>query len=599
MVWTVCFYLAIAVLALAVVFTVVWHFCKGKAGKGISLLKWFIAFFYIAGAILAFPIYKVLFEGKTLWLLKAIMMSILDGIRLFIIDADFLLIYETVYTAVPALAPYYAALASLFFVLCPLFTFGFILSFFKNVSASIKLAARFFSNVYVFSSLNGKSVTLAKDLKKNDRRRVIVFCSVDEEDTSVADFVADAKNIGAILFKKDILNVNFKFHSSVKKLTFFCMTNNDSENNNHALRLINDYGNLINTNLYLFSSNIEGELLLSSFGSIKMKVRRVNEKLALINREMYYNGYKLFRNAKCIEGEADKKISAVVVGLGGYGKEMVKTLVWFGQMDGYKIEIDAFDVDEAAEDKFTAQCPEIMSKAYNGVYVNGEAQYKVTVHSGVDVNTATFAQKIQKLKDATYVFISLGSEELNIKTAVNLRMLFERVNAKPSIQAVIHNSRLKRNLKNVTNFKKQQYNVELIGDLESSYLESVIMDNELEAEALKRHVKYDGSKEEEFWSYEYNYRSSVASAIHLKARCDLGVAGAEKTDKEMTVEERDATEKLEHRRWNAYMRAQGYVYSGSPDKSTRNDLAKMHHDLVVFNDLSETEKRKDSRVASR
>lgn len=50
---------------------------------------------------------------------------------------------------------------------------------------------------------------------------------------------------------------------------------------------------------------------------------------------------------------------------------------------------------------------------------------------------------------------------------------------------------------------------------------------------------------------------------------------------------------LEHKGWNAYMRSIGYSYSGSTDKASRNDRARLHHDLVCFDDLSEAEKRKD------
>ena len=53
---------------------------------------------------------------------------------------------------------------------------------------------------------------------------------------------------------------------------------------------------------------------------------------------------------------------------------------------------------------------------------------------------------------------------------------------------------------------------------------------------------------------------------------------------------------LEHKRWNAYMRSEGFVYSGSTDKKTRNDLGKMHNDLVPSSNLSEKEKIKDLRV---
>ena len=84
----------------------------------------------------------------------------------------------------------------------------------------------------------------------------------------------------------------------------------------------------------------------------------------------------------------------------------------------------------------------------------------------------------------------------------------------------------------------------------------------------------------------------------MKARIKCGIAGAEKKEEELTEKERDVIEALEHRRWNAYMRAEGYVFSGSTDKSSRNDLAKMHHDLVDFASLSEEEKRKDSKVGT-
>ena len=46
------------------------------------------------------------------------------------------------------------------------------------------------------------------------------------------------------------------------------------------------------------------------------------------------------------------------------------------------------------------------------------------------------------------------------------------------------------------------------------------------------------------------------------------------------------------------MRAEGYVFSGSTEKSSRNDLGKMHHDLVDFSSLTEEEKRKDSDIGA-
>ena len=77
-----------------------------------------------------------------------------------------------------------------------------------------------------------------------------------------------------------------------------------------------------------------------------------------------------------------------------------------------------------------------------------------------------------------------------------------------------------------------------------------------------------------------------------------GIPGAGKKAADMSIQERNTLENLEHRRWNAYMRAEGFVFSGSTDAASRNDLGKMHNDLVNYTILPEEEKRKDSAVAS-
>ena len=86
---------------------------------------------------------------------------------------------------------------------------------------------------------------------------------------------------------------------------------------------------------------------------------------------------------------------------------------------------------------------------------------------------------------------------------------------------------------------------------------------------------------------------SVKAEIRPMEKPEVTMIPAE----ELTEEERDLLERLEHRRWSAYMRSEGYVYSGSTDASSRDDLAKMHNNLAPFDDLSEEDKRKDSVVA--
>jgi len=184
---------------------------------------------------------------------------------------------------------------------------------------------------------------------------------------------------------------------------------------------------------------------------------------------------------------------------------------------------------------------------------------------------------------------------MNIRTAVDLRKIFERMRVKPVIQAIVYNTEERKALEGITNYRGQPYDVDFIGDLQTMYSEKVILSSELEQKALAIHMKW--GKEEEFWQYEYNYRSSIASAIQQKAREACGIPGATKKEEDLTQDERRAVESVEHRRWNAYMRSEGYIFSGSKEKSSRNDLGKMHHDLVDYDSLSEEEKRKDSKVA--
>ena len=562
-----------------------------------SLFNALFAGVFVAAIIMFYPVHYALEEATAWGIWRAILLSVFNAMQIFAGGCEFSIVREGLTLCPEGLDMLYQIWAATLFVLAPVFTFGFVLSLFKNLSANAKYIASYFKDVYVFSELNERSLVLANDIKAQNKKAVIVFTDVFEEnEESTFELIEEAKKLRAICFKNDILVVNFKRHSNQKTISFFAVGINETENLNQALKLVERYKERENTNLYVFSTNVGSELLLSSTDQSAVKVRRINEVQSLVNRVLYERGEIIFDSAR-ENDEGAKDISAVVIGMGRHGTEMVKALTWFGQMDGYNLEINAFDKDPLAKEKFVALAPELMSDDYNGVYVDGEAHYKIQIHSGFDVETISFAEEISKIKNATYVLVALGDDEANIKAAVNLRMYFERIKIHPVIQAIVYNSQQKRALEDVKNFKGQGYDIDFIGDRESIYVVDVIIDSELEEDALQRHLKW--GEEADFWNYEYNYRSSTASAIHMKARVKCGIPGAEKTTEELTPEEKNIIEVLEHKRWNAYMRAEGYVFSGSTDKSSRNDLAKMHHDLVDFSSLTEEEKRKDSNVGAK
>lgn len=598
MMWTICFAGSVLIAIAAVVAAILLG--AGKYRRGRVVMPFHILF---GGVLLAvfcclLPIYHTVLAGDSFRFLKTALLSLHSTFQIFTMDADHSLILEHIACPDARLAALYSAGLSVAFVLAPVLTFGFLISFFKNLSAYFKYLLHYFNDAYIFSELNEKSLALGADLKKNHPHAVIVYTDVFENNSETTyELIGRARDLRALCFKKDIAAIRFQRHYGKAAISLFAIGADEAENIEQALQLIHAFRERERTNLFVFSTGIESELLLTRAEKGRIKVRRINEVRSLINRILYEDGHKIFEHAIPIDGQK-RQITAVLVGLGRYGTEMLKALSWYCQMDGYRACIEAFDADPLAEERFTALAPELMSERYNGVAVPGEAEYTIRIHSGVDVTTQSFAEEIMKQRDATYVLVSLGDDERNIRAAVDLRMRFERLGIKPVIQAIVYSSEKRRALAGIVNYRGQPYEIDFIGDIGSSCSEAVLLNSEVEEDALQRHLKWDRTGGESFWEFEYNYRSSVASAIHGKARRECGLPGAGKREEELTPEERNVLEAVEHRRWNAYMRSEGYVYSGSHDAASRNDLGKMHHDLVCFDELDEEEKRKDSRVGS-
>ena len=595
MIWTICFCLSAAVLILSLLFAVT-SARAYRSGKLLTPFRTIFAGVFLAVLIGLFPVFEEMLAGEPAHGLKLLLFSVLQTLQVFTINVGGDFILDNISASPTGISGAYSVYMSVLFFAAPLLTFGFLISLFRDFLTGLTYRLHRWGDVYVFSALNEKSLMLAEDLRKNHSRALLVFTDVDKEEENVPDeLVEAARELKALIFQKDILSVDFSRHSKQASLTFFAIGEKEGDNLVQGLKLLDRYHGREHTHLYVFSTGAEGELLFSNAAKGNMKVRRINEVRSLVYRYLYTQGCELFSHASPSQG-GEKKITAVVAGLGRLGTELVKALAWFCQMDGYVIEIHGFDRDPLAEDRFSASCPELMSDRYNGVVVPGESRYTIRIHSGIDIGTKTFADQILSLSDITLAFVCLGDDERNISCAADLRMLCERAGSKPVIRPVVYSAEEADALAGITNYRGQAYGIEAIGDLESIYSEEVLLGSELEQLALQRHLKW--GQEEEFWQYEYNYRSSMASAIHMKARQDLAVPGAEKREEDLSPEERDRIEQLEHKRWNAYMRSEGYVYSGSPDKSSRNDLAKMHHDLVEFAALSEEDKRKDSSVGS-
>lgn len=587
MIWKICFIVSVAVFLSAISAAVILTNKEYRKRMMITPFHLFFGGVTLSSMCLFIPIYAKVFRGEDFYIWKILLLSLHNTIRLFIVDGEFTIITENIVGLETGFRNIYSLFSAVIFVIAPFLTFGVVLSFFKNISAYKNYLLSYFSEVYIFSELNEQSLELARSLKRNNKKRIIVFTDVfvKNEETSY-ELTESARELGAINFKKDITLINFGVHSKQKPITFFITGEDDDENIKQTLTLIAKYNDRESTSLYVFSTSINSELLLNTTLKGKMKVRRVNMVKSLISRNLYDDGAKIFENAVAYDKD-EKLISAVVVGLGKHGTEMARTLPWFCQMTGYRFVMNAFDQDKKADSCFRASCPELMDQEHNGNFNNKfEARYQIDVHSKMDIETEEFWNTMKQIERVTYVFVALGDDEKNISAAVRLRSWFEKRGLHPQIDAIVYNSDKKEALTEITNYSGQPYDINFIGDMHSSYSEEVILHSEIEEIALQRHLKW--GKEEEFWKYEYNYRSSIASAIHKKMRIICGIPGAEKLIKDRTEEEKKVLRNLEHSRWNAYMRADGFTCS-----KVRNNLAKTHPSLIPFDKLPKKEQEKD------
>jgi hypothetical protein len=590
-----CFWIALVIFAISFLFFLVRALSKYKSGRLLTPSKILFGGVILSGFVLYLPILFSSFEGKNSSGFDKVAASLYQMIRMFIIEGDFEDIADNVTQGAGICPAAYTAFFSILFIVSALLTFGFVLSFFRNASAYRRYFFHYTRDVFVFSQLNEKSCMLAQSLSAT-KGRLLVFTNVDDQLQEQGDkLVENARELGAICFKKDIISMNFAAHKKRRELNFFLISEDQTENVDQAIKLLPTLVNRNAANLYVFSTQVEAEMLLTRAynelaDNTKVKVRRINEVQSLILNNLYENGYeKLFKSAYD-DGTGVKRINAVVIGMGQHGTEMTKALTWVCQMDGYLPEIHTFDIDPMAEERFASQCPELME--FSGkLDIPGETTYTLSIHSGVDVDTATFDRLVAALPKTTYVFVALGNDEKNIATAVKLRAMFEGLGYKPEIQAVVYDFDKNTALDGITNYRNQSYNIDFIGDRKTSYSEQVILNCAIEKTALSRHMKW--GEEHQFWQYNYNYKSSVASVVHKKLREECDIPGVKVAPAQRTDEELWAIRIMEHRRWNAYMRSEGYRYSGSDKPESRNDLAKRHHCLIPFDRLSVKDKEKD------
>lgn len=551
----------------------------------LTAFRLFLVLFFVAAMCAIYPINHFDLAANGVDILKAILASLINTFRLFFMAGDYIATCKLIdsCTELSALLStiYLIYLACVYFV-APVFTLGFILSLFRDISSTARYIFSRRSDLYLFSELNERSLALAEDIAEKNhgkRRPLIVFTDVfshGEERTE--ELIADAKQLRALCMKKDITEAgSYLKKNRIQKLYF--IGENEDENIRQALTLINRHaGSKVDTEkleFYVFSNTVESETLLSSIYGVEecndkkripkaMKIRRVNENRYLALQEML--NHPIFDGAE--ERDGVKQIRIAIVGLGGYGTELLKAICWCSQMPGYALTLHIFEKKrENGEAKIKAIAPELIE--YNRNPKQIEANYNIEFHYG-DVECADFIDEIKRVDGLTQVYVSLGDDEKNIEIAMRIRaalskMVQENRGRIPPIYPIVYSAAKSETVSPGYELKYMSVGtgIFLIGGLRTRYTLYSVERPDLESEALKIHQNQkDGEGDvNTFNRYEYYRNSSIAKAVYRRLRSEKCALKKMTGDSPEAKRNNDILCEFEHRSWETYMRADGYVYA--------------------------------------
>lgn len=432
------------------------------------------------------------------------------------------------------------------YVLAPALTFVNVMSIFKNLVGELRYKWVDRRKCYIFSELNAKSVALAKSIRGKDTKGHIVFTDVFEQnDEPDFELLLEARNMRAICMKKDIAHVDLLERKG--SVEVFLIGDDESENISQAVKITTELdrqNKKFDVKIFVFSRQKSGAYIIDSldyanllehakkqdFGEQTFKLRRINEVQQLVWNEV--PEMKLYELAR----QYDNKIRILIVGMGSYGMEFVKMLLWFCQFEGIDLELTVVDKrsKEVLRSEIDRECPEVMAR--NRVRQEGEAYHDIEIIHGIDMDRADLEKLIdyageeeekrrwaERLRQIRLAIVGMGDDNLNIETAVYLRGGYDRVydlqaknrtvndevirfapgDEQVQIYAIVYDEQKSGILQNsnvdevpfLRDHKDVAYNIRFIGAMSSQFSYQNIYNAALEEAAFEHHVGWVYHKE--------------------------------------------------------------------------------------------------------
>ena len=501
---------------------------------------------------------------------------------------------------------------SLIIYLTPFILGGVLLTFFEDALSHLRFFfAKRNRKIYYFSSLNKNSIELAKDIKNNEKKALIVFLNVVENELNNIDVNTKREFIFLSESESNISYVNRK------GAVFFEISEDDNKNLADSMSLLGElHRKYKDTRLSLIKVYVFTEQKEAASVIVSEESKYINT--ILVNRSKYI-AYSLLDEKPIYSGiNQNNEINVLIIGCGNIGKEILKTSLWCGQLgDDYKLKIKIID-------KKACYIESVLKREWPEIFSSGE--YDISFYEN-NINCSDFEETIvNHCMDSNYIVVSTNDDTLNYEISSYLRALYLRFSDdlfyKPVIATLMIDDIKKENImhikdldivpfgssKHVYSYKNLiESNIDKIGfNINSTY---ILKNN--------KNTSYE-ELEKSYFSNEINRQSSKANALHLKYKLFTLGYTYQSLPKKKSLSQLESSEnyineiisykndkdiltklsKIEHKRWTAYERTEGLV--GIPmDKlekvyaitnSHKYNLAGMHGCICSWNELIELEK---------
>ena len=585
MLWGVCLGLSLAFVAAGVTGFMI----RRKRGK--NEVRYLGGGVFFACVSICFPVMCLSDQAGF-----AVVMSISQSLRMFLVDTGVSDILGLLQAERLGMLFYpYKIMVCLLYLLAPVFTLTVVLRYFSNFFERIRLSLKKKQNLYVFSELNEHSLEIAENICKRDRKDEksgIVFCCSNEKDNFNTEMEEKAKELNAVFVSREVTYLRLK--NMDRYITYFFISEDADKNIDYTLQMLREMtgdspwirsGGLEqrNTALYCYAAGTEAEILLDAQDKEDLRVVLMDEVRDVVYEHLYAHPVYANIDPAGMDGKTEK-ISVLIIGGGKIGGEFLKAAVWSGQMRSFDLEVHIVDLKgDLVRKQLEIECPELLLER-GGYHID---------FIQADVFSDEIKHSLDILGDINYCVVSLGDDELNIRAAVWIKRYFYMRGAKcePLISLYIENARKRKAVWNLSeNMRTKQrlyYNIIPFGtrsrlfDIQSDAA-FIIEYLGLGVQSHYYRVTKDSPAEkrrnavQNFYEKQANRRSSIANGLHIGTKLwelGYGILRTPAGEQERSIFDRyihpvdfysECREKLgpyydlEHKRWMAYVRTEGW-----------------------------------------